>query len=328
VLRPLQDVFDPQAYPDLLVGLASPDDAAVWKLNDRQALVVTTDFFTPVVDDPYDYGSIAAANALSDIYAMGADPILALNVAAIPANLEADLLAEIFRGGAEKVREAGAVLAGGHTVQDNEPKYGLVAVGLADPRAIMTKKAACPGDILVLTKPLGTGVITTALKREAAEASHVAEVVNWMRRLNAGAGRLARQAGVRAATDVTGYGLLGHASEMAEASGVGMRIHLGSIPFFSSARFYARRGYFPGGSADNRLYFSSRVNFGPSIGDEDQMLLFDAQTSGGLLLCVPGGSIAGFLASAGQAGQPAWVIGEVVAGQGIRVVSQAYGEEG
>jgi selenide,water dikinase len=328
VLRPLQKIFDPAVYPDLLVGLDSPDDAAVWRLNDRQALIVTTDFFTPVVDDAYDYGSIAAANALSDVYAMGADPILALNVAAMPPDLPDDLLSEIFRGGAEKVREAGAVLAGGHTVQDKEPKYGLVAIGLADPNALLTKRAARPQDVLVLTKPLGTGVITTALKREAAEAEHVAEAVSWMRQLNAMASRLARQAGVRAATDVTGYSLLGHGCELAEASGVGLRLYLKSIPFLSSARHYALGGFFPGGSADNRLFFSDRVHFAPGIDEYDQMLLFDAQTSGGLLLCLPPSARAAFLSEARQVGQPVWEIGEVVDGSGVEVVNGLFSGAG
>jgi selenide,water dikinase len=325
VLRPLQDTFAASAHPDLLVGLASPDDAAVWKLDERRAIVVTTDFFTPVVDDAYDYGSIAAANALSDIYAMGAEPFLALNVAAMPTDLPEDVTAEIFRGGAEKVREAGAVLAGGHTVQDREPKYGLVALGFADPGALFTKAGAAAGDALVLTKPLGTGVITTALKREAAEAGHVAEAVGWMKRLNADAARLARQVGVRAATDVTGYGLLGHASEMAEASGVGLRIRAEELPFHSSARQYAERGFFPGGSADNRTFFSRRVTFDSGIDDVDRMLMFDAQTSGGLLVCVPASALTAFRAGAEQARLSVWVIGEVVPGSGIQVIRRAGG---
>ncbi|OGO72001.1 MAG: selenide, water dikinase SelD, partial [Chloroflexi bacterium RBG_19FT_COMBO_62_14] len=171
-------------YPDLLVGLGPADDAAVWRLDETRLLVATTDFFTPVVDDAYDYGAIAAANALSDLYAMGATPLLALNIAAVPPELPPELVGEILRGGAEKVREAGAVIAGGHTIRDDEPKYGLVALGLCAPDQLMTKSAAMPGDILLLTKPLGTGVTTTALKRQLALPDDVAEAVDWMKRLN------------------------------------------------------------------------------------------------------------------------------------------------
>ncbi len=180
MLRPLENLFQPGDYPDLLVGLQSPDDAAVWRLDDQRAIVVTTDFFTPVVDEPYDYGAIAAANSLSDIYAMGGSPFMALNIAALPPDLPTELLSEILRGGAEKARQAGVVIAGGHTVQDKEPKFGLVAVGFVDPRRMLTKGGARPGDRLVLTKPLGFGVTTTALKQQKASAEDVAEVVNWM----------------------------------------------------------------------------------------------------------------------------------------------------
>ncbi len=212
------------------MGLSSPDDAAVWRLDDERSLVVTIDFFTPVVDDPYDYGAIAAANALSDLYAMGAYPILTLNVAAMPGSLSTDIVSEIFRGGAEKVREAGAVIAGGHTIQDDEPKYGLVGVGLVETAKLLTKAGAEVGDILVLTKPLGTGVTTTALKNGTAQEKDVAQAVAWMKRLNDKALALAHVSGVKSATDVTGFSLLGHAMEMADASGVGMRLSLPSIP--------------------------------------------------------------------------------------------------
>lgn len=318
-MRPLQDLFRPADYPDLLVGLGAPDDAAVWRLDERRALVVTTDFFTPIVDDAYDYGAIAAANALSDLYAMGARPILALNVAAIPPDLPVELISEILRGGAEKVREAGAVLAGGHTLQDKEPKVGLVAVGFVAPEQLMTKAAARPGDVLILTKPLGTGVTTTALQRGAAELADVAQAVRWMTRLSADVSSLAVEYGVRAATDITGFGLLGHGLEMAEASGVALTIHLRSIPFLSGAQRYVRQGFVPGGSADNRLYFGPRVRFAPGIDEYARMLLFDAQTSGGLLLCLAATSAAAFLAEAARRGLPAWTVGEVREGAGIDV---------
>ncbi len=184
MLRPVQNLFDPAMYPDLLVGLGHPDDAAVWKLDDERAIIITTDFFTPVVDDPFDYGQIAAANSLSDIYAMGGQPFLALNIAALPPQLPAEISSEILRGGAEKCLEAGVVIAGGHSVQDKEPKYGLVAVGFVHPDKYLSKGGARPGDRLVLTKPLGFGVTTTALKQERADPKDVEEVVGWMKRLN------------------------------------------------------------------------------------------------------------------------------------------------
>jgi selenide,water dikinase len=250
-VRPLQALFRPEEYPELLVGLGAPDDAAVWRLSADQAVVVTTDFFTLVVDGAYDYGAIAAANALSDLYAMGARPILALNVAAMPPDLPIDLIGEIFRGGAEKVRQAGAVLAGGHTVQDQEPKFGLVAVGLAAPDRLMTKGGARPGDVLGLTKPLGTGVTTTALKRGVAEPAHVEQAIGWMSRLNADASALGLEHGVRGATDITGYGLLGHGLEMAEASRVRLVLQARAIPFLAGARVLVLLGI-PGGAQITR----------------------------------------------------------------------------
>ncbi len=241
--------------PDLLVGLGEPDDAAVWRLDDDRVLIATTDFFTPVVDDPYDYGAISAANSLSDIYAMGGTPFLALNVAALPANLPPEISAEIIRGGAEKAREAGVVIGGGHTIQDKEPKYGLICLGFAHPDLIMTKTAAKPGDALVLTKPLGFGVTTTALKDGKAKKEHVDEVVLWMKQLNKKASELAQAHGVKAATDITGFSLLGHSWEMAKASGVGFNIHWDLVPFVSSAKEYAAQFAFPGGAYDNRQFF-------------------------------------------------------------------------
>jgi len=319
VLRPIKDVFSPADYPDLLVGLGEPDDAAVWRLDDRRALVATTDFFTPVVDDPYDYGAIAAANALSDVYAMGGQPFLALNVAALPPDLPADILGEILRGGAETARAAGVVIAGGHTIQDKEPKYGLIVLGFVDPQRMITKSGARPGDALLLSKPLGFGVTTTALKQGKADPADVAEAVGWMKRLNKSAAELAAEFGVRGGTDITGFSLLGHGWEMAEASAVGMRFYLDQIPFTRGARRYAREWIFPGGSADNRTYYRQHVNFAPDIDEVEQMLLFDAQTSGGLLLAVPPEKLEALLARAAQLHQLLWVVGEVVVGEGIDV---------
>jgi len=321
VLRPVRDLFPPTLSPDLVVGLDSPDDAAVWRLDETRLLVVTTDFFTPVVDDPYDFGAIAAANSLSDLYAMGARPFLALNVTAMPVDLPAEVVTEILRGGAEKAWEAGAVIAGGHSVQDREPKYGLVALGFAEHDRLMTKAAAQPGDILFVTKPLGTGVTATALKNGKADDADVRQITEWMKRLNALASRTAVELGVRAATDVTGFGLLGHAAEMAAASQSGLRFHLGSVPFFAGAPRYAREGQFPGGTRDNEAYFSARVRFEAEIGEVERKLLFDAQTSGGLLIAVPRDRAREFVAAAGIAALPAWPIGEVVPGQDVTVAA-------
>jgi selenide,water dikinase len=320
VLRPVQSLFNPADYPDLLVGLGNPDDAAVWRLDDQRALVATTDFFTPVVDDAYDYGAIAAANALSDVYAMGGQPFLALNIAALPPDLPAELVSEIMRGGAETARLAGVVIAGGHTIQDKEPKYGLVVLGFVEPSRLLTKGGAQAGDTLVLSKPLGFGVTTTALKQDKADLGDVAEVVGWMKQLNKVAAALALEFGLHGGTDVTGFSLLGHGLEVAQASGVHLRFAYDKIPFTRGARRYAEEWTFPGGASDNRLYFGPHVRFAPGIDEASQMLLFDPQTSGGLLLAVPPSKLDGLLKRAAEVGQALWVIGEVVEGMGIEVL--------
>ena len=301
------------------MGLREPDDAAVWRLDEERAIVVTTDFFTPVVDDAYDYGSIAAANSLSDVYAMGGKPFLALNVAALPDNLPEEISSEIIRGGAEKAREAGVVIAGGHTVKDKEPKYGLVVIGFVDPRTMLSKGGLKPGDMLVLTKPLGFGVTTTALKREQADEQDIFEAVNWMKQLNHTASRLATQFGLRGGTDITGYSLLGHGMEMADASGVSLQFNFTDIPFVSGARKYAERGSFPGGAFDNKKHFEHGVQFSTALDEPNQMLLFDPQTSGGLLLGVPRQALESFLTRGREAGQALWVIGSVEEGTGIEI---------
>jgi selenide, water dikinase len=302
-----------------MIGLNSPDDAAVWRLDDQRALVATTDFFTPVVDDAYDYGAIAAANALSDIYAMGGQPFLALNIAAMPPDLPVELTSEILRGGAEKTREAGVVIAGGHTVQDKEPKYGLVVLGFADPRKLISKGGARPGDRLFLTKPLGFGVTTTAIKRQIVEESDLAEAVGWMTKLNRDASICALAANVSGGTDVTGYSLLGHGWEVAQASRVGLRLVYSRLPFLSGAKKYAEKGIFPGGAFDNQSYYQAHVNFSAALNEPEKMLLFDPQTSGGLLLAVPQEKVDIFLAEADRLSQPVWEIGEVVEGTGVEV---------
>ena len=304
-----------------MVGLESPDDAAVWRLSDDKAIVVTTDFFTPVVDTPFEYGSIAAANSLSDVYAMGGLPFLALNIAALPDQLPAEVSSEILRGGAEKAREAGVVIAGGHTVKDKEPKYGLVVIGFVDPRKMISKGGLKVGDALILTKPLGGGVTTTALKQEKASDSDVKEAIEWMSRLNKTAGRLATEFNLRGGTDITGFGFLGHGMEMANASSVSLHIEYSKFPFLSGARGYAEKGIFPGGAFDNKSHFGKAVKFAKTIDEPAEMLLFDPQTSGGLLLGVPQEKLDLFQKRAEELNQPIWVVGEVRAGQGIVVQS-------
>jgi selenide,water dikinase len=289
-------------------------------LDDERAIVVTTDFFTPVVDDAYDYGAIAAANSLSDVYAMGGQPFLALNVAALPDNLPAEISSEIIRGGAEKAREAGVVIAGGHTVKDKEPKYGLVVIGFVDPRKMLSKGGLQVDDALVLTKPLGFGVITTALKQEKANEQDVLEAVNWMKKLNKTASQLANEFNLRGGTDITGYSLLGHGMEMADASGVSLQLDFAKIPFLSGARKYAEQGIFPGGAFDNKQHFEPKVEFPAAMDEPNQMLLFDPQTSGGLLLGVPRENLELFLSRARELDQAVWVVGGVEAGAGIRVL--------
>jgi len=320
VLRPLENIFSDQDYPDLLVGLNNPDDAAVWRINDELALIVTTDFFTPVVDDPYDYGAIAAANSLSDIYAMGAKPFLALNIAALPPDLPHAISAEIMRGGAEKAKEAGVVLGGGHTIQDQEPKYGLICLGFAHPDQLLTKAGAQAGDVLILSKPLGFGTTTTAIKAQKASPEDIEEVIAWMKRLNQDAASLAVEFSVRTATDVTGFSLLGHAWEMASASQVGLRLNWEQLPFITGAFKYASDFTFPGGAFDNKLHFGKHVRFTREIAEEEEMLLFDPQTSGGLLLAVPADNVEAMLARAEEISLPLWVIGEVVEGDEIEVI--------
>jgi selenide, water dikinase len=305
----------------VLVGLGSPEDAAVYRLDAERALIVTADFFTPIVDDAYDFGAVAAANALSDVYAMGGMPLLAINLVAFPPDL-LDVLAEVLRGGAETVKEAGVALAGGHTIQDKEPKCGLAVIGLAHPDRLLTRGGARPGDALVLTKPLGTGVIVTAVKRGQADPAHLAGAVRWMTALNRTASRIAVEVGLQAATDVTGFGLLGHAWEMAEASGVGMEIRLRDVPLMEGARECARQWLFPRGSYCNRDFYSRHVRFADGIGEEMRMLLFDAQTSGGVLLAVPPGTLRGLLDRLEAEGQPGWVIGRVVMEPRIEVMTE------
>lgn len=317
VLRPLAGMFDPGNYPDLLAGLAEPDDAAVWRLDGDRALVLTSDFFPPVVDDPYDYGAIAAANALSDLYAMGAEALVAINLVSFPGNLDASILSEILRGGGEKVRDAGAAIAGGHTTVDREPKYGLAVIGMVHPEKILTKGGARPGDRLFLGKPLGTGVITTALKREQVEPADLAEAVAGMSRLNRKAASILRTfpGAVHAATDITGFGLAGHGHEVAEHSGLTLQLDWAKVPRLGGAEKYAQAGMVPGGTGRNADYFDRWVRFREEPEPVVRSLLFDPQTSGGLFFAVAEDCADEVQAAFDEVGEPLWPVGRAVAGE-------------
>jgi selenide,water dikinase len=320
VMRPLQNMFRGDQYPRLLVGLEVSDDAAVYKINDELAVIQTLDFFPPIVDDPYDYGAIAAANAMSDVYAMGGEVVLALNICGFPPDLPLPIVTEILRGGAEKVAEAGGVLAGGHTLEDKEPKYGLAVMGFVHPDRVLTKAGARPGDVLVLTKPLGVGIITTALKGQVADPSHVKAAVESMKKLNRDAARLIQRVGVHACTDITGFALLGHAQEMAEKSGVGIRFYLEKLPFLEGAKGYAEDWLFPGGTCRNQEHYAPQVRFAPHIPEEIQMLLYTPETSGGLLIAVPSDKLEELTALFNAEGHEHWAIGEVMKGEEVEVV--------
>ena len=321
VLRPLSEMFPSDRFPDLLVGLGPGDDAAVYRVTDELAIIATLDFFTPIVDDPYQYGAIAAANALSDIYAMGGRAVLALNICCFPDCLAPEVLIEIMRGGADKVTEAGAVLVGGHTVDDKEPKYGLAAMGFVHPDRVLTKVGAQPGDTLVLTKPLGVGIVTTAFKADQAKPEHVEASVESMLKLNHTAADLLQRHGARACTDVTGFALIGHACELAEKSGVRLRFQLERIPFLPGAEEYADLWLFPAGTAKNQAGFGERVQFASAVTEETQQLLFTPETSGGLLAAVPSGHLDDLQAAFAAQSEPLYVIGEVLDGRGLEVIA-------
>lgn len=304
----------------MLVAAASGDDAAVYRLSDSRALVATVDFFTPIVDDPYTFGTIAAANAFSDVYAMGATPLLALNLVAWPRSPEMlELLAETLRGGADVARKAGAWVVGGHSIDDPEPKYGLVALGEVHPDKVITNAGARPGDFLVLTKPIGTGVLSTALKQELIREAEMAEAIESMCTLNDGALRAMRELGnaIHAATDVTGFGLLGHLHSLLVASGVGARIQLSRIPVFPGVRELAARGAIAGGTRRNQEAAERYTDYGPRVSLLDRLILSDAQTSGGLLIALAAPEVDRLVEVLAQEGTPAQaVIGEITSGEG------------
>lgn len=314
------DKFKAADSPNLLVGLGAADDAAVYRVSDDRVIIQTVDFFPPVVDDAYQFGAIAAANAMSDIYAMGGEVVLGINLAAWRDDLPLALLAEILRGGAEKIAEGGGVIAGGHTITDKEPKYGIAVTGMARPEEIFTKGGARAGDILVLTKPLGTGILTTAGKNGTAATAHLDNAIEWMLKLNQSAARAAHVVSLKCATDITGYSLLGHAYEMASASGAGFEIEKSRLPVLEGALDLARMEQIPGGTSRNRDYLSDKVFLPEDLAPEWESLLFDPQTSGGLLFAVPPEKLEKFLAELKSNQTAHWEIGHVVAGDGVRVI--------
>lgn len=341
-MRQLAGLFPATEYPDVLVGLGEPDDAAVFRIDETRALIHTTDFFTPIVDDPWTYGAIAATNAMSDVFAMGGEVLFALNIAGFPEKMEGEAVTQIFAGGAAKVREAGAAIAGGHTVTAPEPFYGLAVTGIIHPEQVMRKGGAQPGDQLYLTKPLGTGVITTAAKLTGAaehplhrlmrriqrhpdlDVKDLDAAIVSMLRLNRVAAQAARAAGVRSATDITGFGLLGHACEMAIASAregrIGLVIEASRVPLLPGAMRYAEAGYVTRGSIRNPQHFGQHVRVAPHLSSSLRTLLWESETSGGLLLAIPSTNAAQFERLCAENQQTVWHIGEVVKGEGVQVI--------
>ena len=300
-------------HDDLLVGFDTSDDAAVYRLTDDIAVVQTIDFFPPIVDDPYDFGAIAAVNALSDVYAMGGTPLLALNIVCFPEDLPKEVLGRMLLGGMDVAKEAGIVIAGGHTVKDREPKYGLSVTGIVRPDSIVTNAAAAVGDDLVLTKPLGSGIITTAAKAGVTDDATIAGAVDTMRQLNRAGAEVMVEAGVKSATDITGFGLAGHMLGMLKASGTAAKVRFSDVPLLPGVRELAERGVVPGGTRNNLDAFDPQIAWGEGVTDEEKLIFCDAQTSGGLLIAVPSTSTQAVLDGLTKRGVTGAVIGRVVA---------------
>lgn len=297
----------------MIAGFHGHDDAAVVRLDGDRALVQTVDFFTPIVDDPYDFGQIAAANSLSDIYAMGGEPLFALNIAAFPAKeFSTDLMAVILKGGMDKAREAGIPIVGGHTIDDPEPKYGLVVTGQVDLKRLVRHSGAQPGDVLVLTKPLGTGIISTAIKREAASETQIKRVTGLMKTLNERASRLMMELRVHAATDVTGYGFLGHLLELCQSSSVSAVVPFDELPFLDGVEDLAKQGVISGGTRRNHTFVKQHVRFDSTLEEHHELMAADAQTSGGLLIALPEPDARDFISGfEGETPFPAYRVGRI-----------------
>ncbi|MEK4027004.1 MULTISPECIES: selenide, water dikinase SelD [Bacillaceae] len=309
--------------PNLLVGLDTSDDAGVYRLNDTTAIVQTVDFFTPIVDRPYDFGQVAAANAISDVYAMGGTPITALNIVAFPiATLDKGILTEILRGAGDKLQEAGVTLVGGHSIDDKEPKFGLAVTGVVHPEKVRTNAGAKPGDRLILTKPIGVGILTTSLKKDLLSEEEIARVTKVMATLNKTAAEVMADYDVHAATDVTGFGLLGHASEMAKGSDVGLRIYSDQVPVLPRVKELAEAGSVPGGTKNNFEHVKEIVTYPESLDQVDRWILCDAVTSGGLLISVAGHEAEQLAKELQERGVEAKIIGEVTEENKGRIVVQ------
>ncbi|GLX66746.1 selenide, water dikinase SelD [Paenibacillus glycanilyticus] len=302
------------ANPNLLVGIDTSDDAGVYKLSDDLALVQTVDFFTPIVDDPYSFGQVAAANAISDIYAMGGKPLTALNIVAFPIKtLDKQVLADILRGAGDKMKEAGITLVGGHSIDDNEPKFGLAVTGLIHPGKVRTNAGSVPGDKLILTKPIGVGILTTSIKKDKLSEEEIQRVTDVMATLNKTAAETMETYDVHACTDVTGFGLMGHTLEMAKGSGAGIRIYADNVPVLPRVRELAEEGFVPGGTKNNFAHVQGSITFPDTLDQIGQWILCDAVTSGGLLISVEGSQAEELLGKLKGAGVEAALIGEVVA---------------
>jgi selenide,water dikinase len=312
-LFPLLQSLPPLTDPNVLIGSATADDAAVYKLNDELALVLTTDFFTPIVDGPYDFGAVAAANALSDVYAMGGKPLTALSLVGFPdAQLPPEVLVEILRGAADKAAEAGIAIVGGHTIKAEEPIFGLAVVGTIAPDRVLANDGARPGDVLILTKPLGLGIITTAAKNGEDKLGAIADAIKVMTTLNRAAAEAIVKVGAHALTDITGFGLLGHLRNMVVASKVGARVHLDHVPFLTAAQEYVRAGIAPGGTHANHRFLADWVTYAADVTKEEQLLLCDAQTSGGLLAAVAADRAEALLQALRSGGVQAAAIGTII----------------
>lgn len=308
------------SHPDLLVGTATGDDAAVYRLDEKTALIVTVDFFTPITDDPYEFGLVAAANSLSDVYAMGGRPLIALNVVGFPSRLVQAMLPDVLKGGHDKATEAGCLIVGGHTVDDDEPKYGLSVVGLIEPGKQVSNANAKPGDALVLTKPIGTGIIATAGKAGTAPADVLKTAVDTMATLNRSAAESMMTVGVNSCTDITGFGLMGHLTSMVKGSGVGAVIRVSDVPLLPGVQQLLAQGNVPGGTFRNMGSVADSVDWDESLSEEDRLLLCDAQTSGGLLISVPSQRLDALLSELKSAGVPTIaVVGEITEGPVGRV---------
>jgi selenide,water dikinase len=315
-LFPLLGSLPKGTDPNVIIGSATADDAAVYRLDDERALVLTTDFFTPIVDDPYDFGRIAAANALSDVYAMGGRPLAALNLVGFPdAELDVSVLVEILRGGADKAREAGIDVVGGHTIKTDEPIYGMAVTGMVHPARVISNAGARPGDALVLTKPIGVGIITTAAKQDVDAKAAIGAAIELMATLNRAAGEAMADVGVHAATDVTGFGLLGHLRNITKASGCAANVRLDAVPVVEAAWAYVREGIVPGGTHANARFLREHVDFADGVDDAAKLVLCDAQTSGGMLIAVAPDRLDRLVAALGERGTPcAAVVGHIEEG--------------